>query len=349
MGEAHVLDVVDQLAGELDIAQAHSPGTDVHFVDCDRRGMQRGLPALFDPGVVGPLVMVLVYLARGRGRHLGRVGQRVGLLPPYPVRTENLVFVLCVGGHAGDEQLPHARRAERAHRVPPPVPEVEVPDDADAPGVRRPHREGDALDPGAVVMDVRAEHLPQLFVPAFPNEVEVHLADRGQVPVGVVGDERAVAGVGGLDAVVVDAGALDDPAEHAAFVQPGQLQPGVADQRGDGFGGGPQRADDRPAVRRVLPEDAVRVVMGAVHQAVEFGFGHLGGRRAGLRRFRPARLGLAPGRARLRRRGRVGRRGGRRVVAAGPVPVAERVCASATLGSGSSWFGVRVGILTCFP
>ena len=34
---------------------------------------------------------------------------------------------------------------------------------------------------------------------------------------------------------------------------------------------------------------------------------------------------------------------------AGPVPVAARVCASATLGSGSSWFGVRVGILTCFP
>ena len=63
----------------------------------------------------------------------------------------------------------------------PPVPEVEVADDPDAARVRRPDGER-----GAGFRRPRAERAPQLLVPALADQVQVDLAERGEVPVGVV-------------------------------------------------------------------------------------------------------------------------------------------------------------------
>ena len=58
-----------------------------------------------------------------------------------PSGAADLELVARAGLDARDEELPDARAAERAHRVDAPVPAVEVADDGDRAGVRRPDRE----------------------------------------------------------------------------------------------------------------------------------------------------------------------------------------------------------------
>ena len=65
------------------------------------------------------------------------------------------------------------------------VPGVEVADDGDALGVRRPDREAGALD-AVVCGDVRAEHLADVEVPALGQQMQVEVAQGGAEPVGVI-------------------------------------------------------------------------------------------------------------------------------------------------------------------
>ena len=105
--------------------------------------------------------------------------ERIGLDPQPSFLRADLELVLRAFADAGDEQLPDARRPERAHRVQPPVPEVEVADDRDGARVRRPHRERGA-DGAVDLAHVRAELLVQLLVPAFHREMDVDVAERRQ-------------------------------------------------------------------------------------------------------------------------------------------------------------------------
>ncbi len=50
---------------------------------------------------------------------------------------------------------------------------------------------GDRLERARVVVHVRAEHVPQLLVPALVDQVQVDLAERRQEAVGVVDDVLA--------------------------------------------------------------------------------------------------------------------------------------------------------------
>ena len=254
MREAHVGDVLGQLHGQLLVGQAGPPRAEVHLVHAHRLAYRlppgaSGRPLLVAPGVLGG-----EHHRRGGGRPLGQVGQRVGLVPPHAVLAVDRVLVPGALGHAGHEQLPHARSAERAHREPAAVPEVEVAGDAHPAGVRRPHRE---RRPGhrAGLADVRAEHLPQLLVPAFPDQVQVEIADHGQEPVRVVGHllVAAVRVVRGGDPVVRHLLVRQGDREHA-LGQVGHGHPAaVVEHQGHRRGQRPQGPDD----------DAVRAGMGA--------------------------------------------------------------------------------------
>ncbi len=112
---------------------------------------------------------------------------------PGAVLTADLVLVPGAGADVRYEQLPYARAAERAHRMGAAIPVVEVADHAHAARARRPHRERGAAEVGP---HPGAEHLPQLLVPALADQVQVHLAQRRQMPVRVVREQlRAVVGV----------------------------------------------------------------------------------------------------------------------------------------------------------
>src|ERR1039457_2990660 len=133
---------------------------------------------------------------RGRRRPLGQVGHGVGLAPPLPVRRADVELVPGALTGPGHVDLPDPGPAERAHRVPAAVPVVEIPDQPHPAGVGRPDREGRAdqwletcrgrLAGLARPVHMRPEDLPELLVPALADQVQIHLAKRGKVPVGVI-------------------------------------------------------------------------------------------------------------------------------------------------------------------
>ena len=175
---------------------------------------------------------------------------------------------------AGDEQLPHPGAAQRAHRVRPPAPAVEVAGDAHAARRRGPHREARAADRArrrVVVPDVGAQHVPEPLVAALADQVQVHLAQRGQPAVGVVDDVDPVGVAHGEPVVAGRAG--DDAGEQAGVVHLDQRVAVAA--RADDVHLVGVRAQDahHHAVRvRMGTEHGVRVVVRAAEQA-----GHLSG------------------------------------------------------------------------
>src|SRR5947207_7233796 len=91
-------------------------------------------------------------MPRRLGYNRSRVGGSLGALSlrvrlerqELTVGAKDLVFIEVTGAQARHEQFPEP--ADISHRHPPAVPSVEVANDADPARVRRPYREGDALD-----------------------------------------------------------------------------------------------------------------------------------------------------------------------------------------------------------
>src|SRR4029077_6386360 len=100
-------------------------------------------------------------------------------------------------------------------RVQTAVPGVEVADQRNGAGGRRPDRERGAGD--AIELDrVRAQARVELLVATFADQVQVELAERGQVRVGVTQRERVAVGIADLELVAQRQrrprdGALEDP------------------------------------------------------------------------------------------------------------------------------------------
>lgn len=151
------------------------------------------------------------------------------------------------------------------------VPAVEVADDAHGARVGRPHRERDAVD-AVVVVQARAEHVPQPLVPALADQVQVELAHGRQVPVRVVGDEVGTVVVGGDE--LVRGRLLGERALPYAGAQVVELDARAVGQDGrDGLG---ERAagPDEPAVSVLVgAEDGVGCVVEAVGDRVDHGIG----------------------------------------------------------------------------
>ena len=234
-----------------------------------------------EPLVVGPVVGRLGDDRRVQRRHLGGEGQRVGLLPPLPVGAEDVVAVPGAHLHAGDEHLPHAGGAQRAHRVRAGLPVVEVAGDLHPAGAGGPHGEGDALDAaprGLVPADVRAQDLPQPLVPALADEVLVQLADRGQPAVGVVhGVRRGAPGavaVDDLHPVVAGLRGQQRLVDAAAVQLPRLVAGAVLVQDRDGDRLGPQRADGPAVGGPVGAEHRVRVVRPPLDHGPQVVAGH---------------------------------------------------------------------------
>ena len=157
------------------------------------------------------------------------------------------------------------RRDEPSERigVPAPVPVVEVAGDAHAAGVGRPDRERRTADPaagGVVGPDVRAEHVPQVLVPALADQVQVDLAQGGQPAVRVVDLVDRAGSVVDPDPVVADRRRRSTAVNTPPWVcSNGISLPSCSSVTF--LRVVPQRAHDvRPSPLRVEPENAVRVV-----------------------------------------------------------------------------------------
>ena len=110
------------------------------------------------------------------------------------------------------------------------------------------------------MLDVRAEHIPEALVAALTDQVQVQLANRGQVAVGVIGRLRRLALVRHFQPVVRHVALLQrfqhgNP--HAAGLVRHRERAGRGHNR-DGFGEVLDRADgDMPVVIEVRAQDRV--------------------------------------------------------------------------------------------
>ena len=210
-----------------------------------RTGCRPARAAIQSPSL--PRVPRGVHHRRGGGRPLGAASASGSALSRHTPSWPQTAYLYRVpSATLGHEQLPHAGAAQRAHREAAAVPVVEVAGHAHPAGVRRPHGE---RRPGhrAGLADVRAEHPPQLLVPAFPDQVQVELAEHGQEPVRVVGHRlvAVVRGVRGGDPVVRHLLVRQGDREHA-LVHVGHGHPAavVEHQRTDVASGRSARIDE---------------------------------------------------------------------------------------------------------
>ena len=207
------------------------------------------------------------------GRDLGRKCERVRLEHEAFVGRHHLVLVMSPRPGPGYEELPHPRIAERPHRVHTTIPRVPVPHDPDRLGVRRPNCEGGPARP-LVSARVSAQHLPQAAVAALVEQVQVEVAQRRPVPVGVVEHEgrRTRSAVHRLEPVAAAPGRAAP--SHSRPGGPGASGPAPGLAR-SGAGAGDDHVHfacaraERPDDAAVAAEHRVRVVVAALHQQLD--------------------------------------------------------------------------------
>ncbi len=115
---------------------------------------------------------------------------------------------------------------------------------------------------------MRAEHPPQLLVTALVDQVDVDLAERREVAVGVVDQVRLAARIDHLEPVVGDVGDVEDTAPDPAVLVLEARPPAVVDG-GDRVRERPQHPQRHGAVVHVRAEDRVRVPVLTAHELLE--------------------------------------------------------------------------------
>src|SRR5574344_2210988 len=140
--------------------------------------------------LVVPFVAVEVRRdGRGRGAEFAVFRERIRLGDETPVLRVNLEAVEFVFAEFRNENFPHAGGAYHAHRMAAPVPAIEVADDSDVPGVRRPHGELHAFE-SLVFDEVRAELAVEFVMRAALDEVAVeireHVGERVMIDDGIL-------------------------------------------------------------------------------------------------------------------------------------------------------------------
>ncbi len=272
VGEALRQNVIGELIGQFDVAQARPPRPEMDLVGAHRFEDRVGGGAVGHPFVVVPPVVRDEHPRAGAGRDFGGEGHRIGPVGDRPVDAVHPELVQAVDGEARPEKLPHAGGTQHPHRGVIAVPTVELADQADALGVGGPHREGHPVDHavrGGERTGLGAKDFPEPFVAALGEQVQIHFAECRQETVGVGGDQRA-ARVSHLQAVVDQVGERQG---HREDTRPDMLHrvSDPADQCRHRLGVRAQCPDDGVFAVLVRPEDAVRVVVHPGHQSGKFG------------------------------------------------------------------------------
>ena len=253
----------------------------MHLVDAERRAQRITLPPLRQPGRVRPLKLAVV---PDDGRILGRglEEEAVGISLQHDLALQAADLELVIGplAHARNEDLPHARQAQRAHLVAAPVPVVEIADHADALSVGRPYREA-----GARHAVNRAQLGAQLVInPALvplAEQEQVRLAQRRQERIRVAGAAHAPLLIGddqvvGVNAVGLGGDAFEEtPALWSRFSLNARLVLLVHGLDFDLGGIRQKRPHHHPsAVRQqVHPQHLMGRVLFDIDQALEFFLG----------------------------------------------------------------------------
>ena len=277
MRVAHLLHVGDQPRGELAIGQPAPalfgnarPRPEVHFID-RHRPLEPGAarPPRRHPLRIVPFVVAAGDDRRRQRRQFETEPVRIGLEQQLAVqRRSDLELVVLPRRHAGNEDLPDARRPEAPHRMHAAVPPVEVADDADALRVRRPDAEVRAL----CITDahqVRAELVVDAGVLALREQVAVVLGDDAAVAIGIVDLDRMPVRIDDAQPVVEDLRRrAEERFEHAGGI-PLHRRGLAGTDDVHPRGGRLVRADDDAVGAAMRPQNGEGVGMARARQRVE--------------------------------------------------------------------------------
>ena len=222
MGEPHVAHVGGQFLRQLAIAEpavaflrATAPRAEMDLVDRYRRAQGVGA----DRRRLRARQRLHVDHDRGGLRpQLGREGDRIRFERQHrAVRPDDLVFVFVARARRRHEDFPEAVAAH-PHGMAAAIPEIEVADHADAPGVGGKHHEG---DPGDSFEHQRmgAELVVEMQMRAFAEQIEIEIGQHRRKAVRVLDLDHLLAVTG---AQVV--------ARRAVGQRTGE-QPGLVDAR----------------------------------------------------------------------------------------------------------------------
>ena len=208
-----------------------------------------------------------------RGPQLGLKGHRIRLRGQlFAAGPLDLELVERTGGQAGHEQLPDPAFRALAHGMAAAVPAIEVADDADPRGARRPHAEGDAVD-RVDGKRLRPQPVIELQVIALGEQVGIDLAEQQSERVGVV-DLADTAVLGQAQAVGEAAPAADRPGKQPVVADPRQLghdAAGLAVDDPHRRRLGLQRAHDDTRLTGMHAQQRERVAMLAPRQRGQLG------------------------------------------------------------------------------
>src|SRR5216683_3728100 len=235
----------------------------MHLVDRHRRTQCVALRARIHPRRVAKLVPGVVDNRRICRWLLGRKCERVGLEQQVAVPGANFEFVADARREPRNKKLPDSRATEHAHHVRPPVPIVEIADDAHAARVGRPHRE---CRPADTVHYVRmgAELFIRPFMLALVPEILVQRAERRQKTVRVGRSDDCAVRI--LDMYFVGKYCVairDENLEEAVGVdlRHAPWTRSVARDNRDLTGAGPERPHRNAFGPRMYAEDRMRIRM----------------------------------------------------------------------------------------
>src|SRR5580765_4616831 len=130
------------------------------------------------------------------------------------VQTADFELVVRALSHARDEDFPNAGRPERPHLVKPPVPIIEISDDADPLRIRRPNGEAGAMHT-VNGSQLRAEFVINAPLIPFAEKIQVSLAQRRQKGIRIAASANFSIVTGyhqviGIDTIRLSGGSLED-------------------------------------------------------------------------------------------------------------------------------------------
>lgn len=195
VGIAEVFDVRDELVSKFVVAKPAitifrdaPPRAEMDFVDTNG-GIQPVFARTFvHPARIRPMVLIDASDHRAVVRaEFGGKGVRIRLERENDVPlANNFEFIDGAFAKFGNEELPDAGRTAKAHRIDAAVPMIEIADDADAAGIRRPNGKmnaGDTIDS----FHVGAEFFVGVVMAAFAHEIKIELREKKRERVSVVG------------------------------------------------------------------------------------------------------------------------------------------------------------------
>ena len=119
MGETHLLDILGELRSNLTVTQPSvvvfgnaTPGSEMDFIDCNRRMYRISLCARRHPVLVMPFVIEIPNDRCGSRRRLGMKRKRVRLIYLIAVVTRyDMVLVRIAMPNGGNKSFPNSRLA----------------------------------------------------------------------------------------------------------------------------------------------------------------------------------------------------------------------------------------------